>query len=264
MGSGKPPWFLPSDFLFCGDTAALAWGGEKKSPVRACLWPGKSPPHQPNGWELLGQCCLGVGGGEGMGSIRHFLDKALLCPPVRGQPSPAAIPPSPSPIPSTPALEREANKTGSSLLQGSPGQRRRELAVVPGNPGKEGGSLQSRPGAWGRALHETHLFDSGPVLQDVDLLQHVHDVRACNRVKEAMPKEGRSLGRCANAQRGSAQGVGWSLGSTPASWPPGSLGGMCGYGLFQRVQEGGGGPQASPLLPLPWLPLMPSPQLQDQ
>ena len=121
-----------------------------------------------------------------------------------GQPSGfPTFPPSLSPTPSKPVLEQERPaQTRSSLLQCGLGQKEAcEWAAMPGDPG---GQALRRP--WGgepaetRAVSEvgthtpipllrwgaelaawTHLFDGCPVLQDVDLLQHVHDIRACNQ-----------------------------------------------------------------------------------
>lgn len=57
------------------------------------------------------------------------------------------------------------------------------------------GSREGRAGGRGRVAKQgrvsrqqwTHLFDGRPVFQDVDLLQHVHNVWTYTRVKEAGP-----------------------------------------------------------------------------
>lgn len=119
--SGRtPPWFLPSDFLFCGDTAALAWAGEKKKPPESPPRTWRTPLHV----SLPGARAAGPSAvPRGVGSMRHFLDKAQMWPPVRHQASSANSLPFSQPLNTCPRARKRGRRTGSSLLQGGLGQK---------------------------------------------------------------------------------------------------------------------------------------------
>lgn len=69
---------------------------------------------------------------------------------------------------------------------------------------------------WGRAhgQQRPHLFDGRPVLQDVDLLKHVHDVWACDGCQgspvEAAGDEGRAT-HLTFRSGGTADSMKWEL-----------------------------------------------------
>lgn len=114
------------------------------------------------------------------------------------------------------------------------------------------GSLTAEP----RWELQTHLFDRRPVFQDVDLLQHVHDIRACNGVKEArslLEEAGDGPGPGTPASGGvvpwtGAGGRGQSSASTSYH----------GHHLFHPVHEEGA------LSPNPTTVRLPSPRLRSE
>lgn len=199
----EPLWFLPSDFLFCGDIAALAWVGEKKKPPERPPPTWRAPPPRQPPW---GEGCRASA--VPRGHMRHFLDKAQMWGPVRGPASPATSLPFSQPLNTCPRARKGQTDwkfpppgrpwaKGGWLCAGSDARAPGPTAGPRRSAARSSGSSRVQPAArsWcpGRDLHcqplprqqdsgqhQTHLFDSGPVLQDVDLLQHVHDVRACD------------------------------------------------------------------------------------
>ena len=133
-----------------------------------------------------------------VGSGGPFLGKAVMWSPSQrpGQPSCLpAFPPSLPPIPSKPALE--GGRGGHRLKgpscreasgKGGPVSRRRCQGTWAEGRRCRGTSRALRPSGSPRVVSlqdqsrgcRPHLFDSRPVLQDVNLLQHVHDVRTCS------------------------------------------------------------------------------------